>query len=71
MKKFKMTEYNSVGISVATVTKLTKEGDEKSMEQTIFKSLVGNLRYLIIIRHIITYGVGLVSRYMEESKSSH
>jgi Reverse transcriptase (RNA-dependent DNA polymerase) len=71
LEKFKMTECNFVGTSVASGTKLTKEGDEKFIEPSIFKSLVGNIRYLTIIRPDIVYGVGLVSRYMEEPKSSH
>jgi Reverse transcriptase (RNA-dependent DNA polymerase) len=71
IEKFKMTECNSVGTPIATRMKLTKECDEKPIEPTIFKSLVGSLRYLIITRPDIMYGVGLMSRYMEEPKSSH
>jgi hypothetical protein len=66
-----MTECNSVDTLVATGTKLTKEGDGKPIEPTIFKSLVGSLRYLTITRPNIVYGVGLVSRYMKEPKLSH
>jgi hypothetical protein len=66
-----MTECNSVGTPITTEMKFTKEGDRKPIEPTIFKSLIGNLRYLIIIRLDIVYGVGLVSRYIEELKSSH
>jgi hypothetical protein len=66
-----MTECNYVGTPVATGTKLIKEGDGKSIKPTIFKSLVRSLRYLTITRPDIVYGVGLMSRYMEEPKSSY
>jgi Reverse transcriptase (RNA-dependent DNA polymerase) len=71
LEKFKMTECNSIGIPIATGKKLTKKGDEKPIEPTIFKSLVGSLRYLTITRPDIVYGVRFVSRYMKESKSLH
>ena len=71
LEKFKMAECNPVGTPVATGTKLTKEGDGKHVDPTIYKSLVGSLRYLTITRPDIVHGVGLVSRYMEEPKSSH
>jgi hypothetical protein len=67
-----MIECNSIGTPVATRTKLTKKkGDRKLIELTIFKNIVGSLKYLIITRPNIVYGVGLVSRYMKESKSTH
>ena len=39
------------------------------VDLTYFKSLVGSLCYLTCTRPDILYGVGLVSRYMEEPKS--
>jgi hypothetical protein len=66
-----MIECNYVGTPVVIGTKLIKECDGKSIEPTIFKSLVRSLRYLTITRPDIVYGVGLVSRYMEEPKSSY
>jgi Reverse transcriptase (RNA-dependent DNA polymerase) len=71
LEKFKMAECNFIGTLVATEIKLTKEGDGKPIEPTIFKSLVGTLRYLTIRRPNIVYGVELVSRYMKEPKSSY
>jgi hypothetical protein len=66
-----MTECNSVGTPIVTEMKFTKEGDRKPIEPTIFKSLVGSLRYRIITRLDIVYGVGLMSRYIEEPKLSY
>jgi hypothetical protein len=41
------------------------------VDPTIFKSLVGSLRYLTCTRPDILYGVGLVSRYMESPTMPH
>ena len=38
------------------------------MNPTLFKSLVGSLRYLTCTRH---YGIGLVSHYMEAPTMTH
>jgi len=51
--------------------KLSREGNENFVDSTLFKSLVGSLRYLTITRPDIVYGVGLVSCYMETPKESH
>ena len=41
------------------------------VDSTLFKSLVGSMRYLTITRPDITYGVRLVSCYMATPKESH
>ena len=51
--------------------KLSREEYGYFVGSTLFKSLVGSLRYLTITRPDIVYGVGLVSRYMETPKESH
>jgi hypothetical protein len=71
LKKFKMDSCNAVNTPVATGLKLSKEGEGKSVDSTMYKSLVGSLRYLTMTRPDILYGVGLVSRYMETPRESH
>ncbi|XP_020266633.1 uncharacterized protein LOC109842135 [Asparagus officinalis] len=71
LEKFKMNECNPVNTPVAIGMKLSREGDGRFVDSTLFKSLVGSLRYLTITRPDITYGVGLVSRYMETPNESH
>ena len=51
--------------------KLSREGIGDFVDSTLFKSLFGSLRYLTITRPDITYGVGLVSRYIETPKETH
>jgi hypothetical protein len=51
--------------------KLSRHDKGKVVDVTLYKSLVGSLRYLICTRPNILYVVGLVSRYMEEPRSTH
>jgi len=50
--------------------KLSEDDNEWSVDRTLFKSLVRSLWYLTCTRSDILYGVGLVSKYIEEPKSS-
>ncbi|XP_058073270.1 uncharacterized protein LOC131221984 [Magnolia sinica] len=61
LKKFKMADCNAVNTPVATGLKLTKEGEGRSVDSTLFKSLIGSLRYLTITRPDIVYSIGLLS----------
>ncbi|XP_058071179.1 secreted RxLR effector protein 161-like [Magnolia sinica] len=71
LEKFKMTDCNTVNIPVATGLKLTKEGELRSVDLTIFKSLIGSLIYFTFTRSDIVYSVRLLSRYTEVPKESH
>lgn len=71
LEKFKMNDCNIVTTPVAADLHLTKEGDGKLVESTLYKSLIGSLRYLTVTRPDIVYGVGLLSRYMEMPRESH
>jgi len=52
--------------------KMTRESDGKRVDSTHYKILIGSLKYLSATRpNIIIYGVGLLSRYMEEPRVSH
>ncbi|XP_074342841.1 secreted RxLR effector protein 161-like [Apium graveolens] len=50
---------------------LNKDADGKPVDSTVFKSLVGGLRYLVHTRPDIAYSVGIVSRYMERPTVQH
>lgn len=71
IKRFNMEHCNVVSIPRETGLKLVKDEAEDNVDQTKFRKLVGSLRYLCNTRPNITYGVGLISRYMEEPKTSH
>ena len=59
LEKFKMDSCKSVNTPVETGIRLSKEGDHRVIEPTLYKSLAGSLRYLMITRPDIVYGVGL------------
>lgn len=50
---------------------LYKDENEKQMNSTLFKSMVGGLRYLVHTRTNTNYSVGVVSRFMEKPTVLH
>ena len=71
LKKFKMDDCNPVSTPMECGAKLSKHEDGESVDPTLFKSLVGSLRYLTCTRPDILYAVGVVSRYMELPTTTH
>ncbi|MCI47856.1 putative copia-type polyprotein, partial [Trifolium medium] len=51
--------------------KLSKHEEGEPVDPSLFKSLVGSLRYLTCTRPDILYAVGVVSRYMEHPTTTH
>ena len=66
-----MEECNLAKIRVEFGLKLGAGLDEKPVDATLFKQMVGSLRYLCHSRPDIAYGVGLVSRNMNDPRTSH
>jgi len=71
LKKFKMFDYNPVNTTMESGMKLSKFEYREKENPTIFKSLMGSLRYLTCTRPDILYTVGVVSRFMETLTSTH
>jgi len=68
LEKFKMSNCNPMNTLIATGMKLSREGNGDFIDSTLFKSLVGSLRYLTITRPDIVYGIRFMSLYMETPK---
>lgn len=71
LKKFKMENANPVATPCITGLKLSKEGEGKLVNATMFRSLVGNLMYLTATRPDIMFVVSMISRFMEKPYSNH
>ncbi|TYG56485.1 hypothetical protein ES288_D08G067500v1 [Gossypium darwinii] len=66
-----MLDCNLIKTPMECRVKLLKFDDRIKEYPTLFKSLVGSLRYLTCIRLNILFLVGVVSRYMEAPTSAH
>ncbi|XP_028086227.1 uncharacterized protein LOC114287147 [Camellia sinensis] len=71
LKKFKMIDCKLVNTPGECGVKLTKHEDREKVDATLFKSLLGSLRYLTCTRRDILFGVGLVSCFMEAPTMTH
>jgi len=71
LKRFKMLNCKPISTLVDTGVKLSLINYEKEVGPTLFKQIVGSLRYLCHTRPDIAYGVGLISRYMVKPTTSH
>ncbi|CAJ2661986.1 unnamed protein product [Trifolium pratense] len=71
LKRFEMDKCNPALTPSEPRLQLTKETDERDVDSTEYRRLIGSLRYLCNTRPDIAYSVGIVSRYMERPKMSH
>ena len=70
LKRFNMLNCKPISIPVDTGVKFSLVNDEKEVNPTLFKQIVGSLRYLCHTRPDIAYGVGLISMYMMKPTTS-
>ena len=71
LEKFKMMKCNAVNTPMEVNSKLSKHEEGNKVDPTLFKSLVGSLRYLTCTRPDILYAVGYVSKFMESPTEVH
>ncbi|XP_060675590.1 uncharacterized mitochondrial protein AtMg00810-like [Ziziphus jujuba] len=71
LKKFKMEQANPASTPCVAGLKLSKNGEGKLVNPSVFRSLVGNLMYLTSTRPDIMFAVSLVRRFMEKPYSNH
>ncbi|GAU39052.1 hypothetical protein TSUD_396570 [Trifolium subterraneum] len=71
LKRFHMEHCNEAETPMEANLKLSKGEDEQAVDATLFKQVVGSLRFICNTRLDINYAVGSVSRFMSNPKASH
>ena len=71
LKRFKMRNCNEVVTLLKTGSKLKKETNDEFVSSTLYKQIIGSLRYLCNTRPDICQSVELLSRFMEKPQECH
>ena len=71
MKKFGLEFASSVRTSMSPNVKLTVDLLGKSVDPSLYKSMIGSLLYLTASRLDISYSMRVYARYQANSKESH
>ncbi|WJX83468.1 hypothetical protein P8452_66129 [Trifolium repens] len=71
VKKFGMENANHKRTPAATHLKLSKDEHGVSVDQSLYRSMIGSLLYLTASRPDISFAVGVCARYQAEPKMSH
>ncbi|XP_019436007.1 PREDICTED: uncharacterized protein LOC109342484 [Lupinus angustifolius] len=69
--RFQMMNYNLVAISVEAGIVLCQGEIDQEVGKTLYRQMICSLRYVCNSKPDITYGVGLVSRFIESPKQSY
>ena len=68
---FRMSDCNSLKTPMEVGLKLEKVGRGEEKNPSLFRSLIGSLRYLVHTRPDITYSVNYLSRFMNKPNLEH
>ena len=71
MKKFGLKFASSVRTPMSPNVKLTIDLLGKSIDPSLYRSMIGSLLYLTASRPDISYSVGVCTRYQTNPKESH
>ncbi|XP_059289347.1 secreted RxLR effector protein 161-like [Lycium ferocissimum] len=66
-----MDDSKEIDTSVDIATKLTLDESGTSVEQKLYKGMIGSLLYLTVSRPDIAFSVGLCARFQSNPKESH
>ena len=71
MKKFGLKSTSSVKTPISPNVKIIVDLLSKSVDSSIYRSIIGGLLYLTSSRLEISYNVGVYARYQANPKESH
>ena len=71
LNKFHMEDCKPMGTLMIIGCKFTKNDDSPDVDQTTYRSMIGNLLYLIASRPDIMHTICLVARFQSSPKESH
>jgi hypothetical protein len=71
VEKAGLSDCNPVHIPMEPRLKLSKDSQNPAVDKTLYRSIIGGLRYLVQTRPDITFAVGFVSRFMEAPTTEH
>jgi hypothetical protein len=71
LEKCGMADCNPSVVPMESRLKLSKKSTAPPADTTLYRSIVGSLRYLVHTRPDIAYAVGYVSRFMENPTTEH
>ena len=66
-----MEDSKPVGTPMCTGLNLTKDDDSKKVDQTLYRSMIGKLQYVVHKRPNITLAVGIVGRFLAKPRENH
>ena len=69
--KFGLEKAKHARTPMSTTTKLGKDMSGKSVDQIVYRSMIGSLLYLTASRPDIAFSAGVCARFQTESKESH
>jgi hypothetical protein len=71
LRKAQLDDCNPCVVLMEVKLKLEKEEDAPNVDQTLYRSLMGSLRYLVHTHPDISFAVGFLSRFMEDLRQTH
>ncbi|GJY89258.1 hypothetical protein Tco_0503886 [Tanacetum coccineum] len=71
LKKFGLEDSKPIKTPISTETKLTRDEEGESVDNTKYRGMIGSLLYLTASRPDIMFSVCLCARFQEDPQNSH
>ena len=71
LKRFEMDNTSSKNTPMSTITSLDKDEAGKSVDQTLYRGMIGSLLYITASRPNIIFSVCICARFQSNPKESH